>query len=572
MADRKSDLNVRGALSAHGGGRRRFRSGVALAGAGMLFTGWRWLDPVVSLAIVATIFVGTWGLLRDSVKLASKTTVEARAAKKRKVLIEPTVGSFAPTAQLHGFRSTLTTAHNPGLTAPPAAMSTSHGDQLSVMRLISEPVPESRPAQAAPASVPRSRRWSPRLPVQLTPVDSAPTPVRYVQALSAPSAPNGDIESGSGSDAFTSSLVRAADPQEQREVPVVSFTSEGPATASAQSVDSGSGSDAFTSSPVHAADPHVQREVPVETSTSELPATASTQSVDSAPAPMLSPARRYMQPTRTYSGQVPVETSTSELPATASTQSVDSGSSSDAFTSSPVHAADPHVQRAVPVETSTSELPATASTHSIDSGSSSDAFTSSPVHAADPHVQRAVPVETSTSELPATASTQSVDPPHAGQSETVEPTPTSETVSPPTTPAALPTVTISRIADDTPPPTRTVARIPDGQRDPAAVASPRQPATNDALPPTTTTSPVATPLQRATESADLPRTHEIVAEPETAFGVVEQTGSFEADPHRPDMAGSSHHSRPNPPHRSRCRRMSSPTPRPGRTYASRLTS
>src|SRR6476659_5467862 len=251
--------------------------------------------------------------------------------------IEPTVGSFAPTAQLHGFKSTLTTAHNPGLMAPPTAMSTSHGDQLSVMRLISEPVPESPPAQAAPPSVPRSRQWSPRLPVQLTPVDSAPTPVRHVQALSAPSAPNGDIESGSGSDAFTSSLVRAADPHVQREVPVVSFTSEGPATASAQSVDSGS--DAFTSSPVHAADPHVQRAVPVQTSTSDLPATASTHSIDS-------------------------------------------GSSSDAFTSSPVHAADPHVQREVPVETSTSELPATASTHSIDSGSSSDAFTSSPVRAA----------------------------------------------------------------------------------------------------------------------------------------------------------------------------------------------
>src|SRR6476659_2952192 len=231
--------------------------------------------------------------------------------------IEPTVGSFAPTAQLHGFKSTLTTAHNPGLMAPPTAMSTSHGDQLSVMRLISEPVPESRPAQAAPASDPRSRRWSPRLPVQLTPVDSAPTPVRYVQALSAPPAPNGDIDSGSGSDAFTSSLVRAADPHVQRDVPVVSFTSEGPATASTQSVDSGSSSDAFTSSPIHAADPHVQRAVPVETSTSEGPATASTQSVDS-------------------------------------------GSSSDAFTSSPIHAADPHVQRAVPVETSTSEGPATA--------------------------------------------------------------------------------------------------------------------------------------------------------------------------------------------------------------------
>ena len=220
--------------------------------------------------------------------------------------IEPTVGSFAPTAQLHGFRSTLTTAHNPGLTAPPAAMSTSHGDQLSVMRLISEPVPENPPAQAAPASVPRSRQWSPRLPVQLTPVDSAPTPVRHVQALSAPSAPNGDIESGSGSDAFTSSLVRAADPQEQREVPVVSFTSEGPATASTQSVDSGSGSDAFTSSPVHAADPHrtYSGRCRWRLPQASYSATASTRIRSTlAPAPMLSPARRYMQPTRTYSGR-----------------------------------------------------------------------------------------------------------------------------------------------------------------------------------------------------------------------------------------------------------------------------
>ena len=86
--------------------------------------------------------------------------------------IEPTVGSFAPTAQLHGFRSTLTTAHNPGLTAPPAAMSTSHGDQLSVMRLISEPVPESPPAKPRPRPSrvhgngrqdfrPNSHRWIP---------------------------------------------------------------------------------------------------------------------------------------------------------------------------------------------------------------------------------------------------------------------------------------------------------------------------------------------------------------------------------------------------------------------------
>ncbi|MGQ8420507.1 cation transporter dimerization domain-containing protein, partial [Enterobacter hormaechei] len=29
-----------------------------------------WLDPLVSLAIVAVIVVGTWGLLRDSVTLS----------------------------------------------------------------------------------------------------------------------------------------------------------------------------------------------------------------------------------------------------------------------------------------------------------------------------------------------------------------------------------------------------------------------------------------------------------------------------------------------------------------------
>ena len=36
----------------------------------MAFTAWTWLDPAVSLVIVAVITVGTWGLLRESVNLA----------------------------------------------------------------------------------------------------------------------------------------------------------------------------------------------------------------------------------------------------------------------------------------------------------------------------------------------------------------------------------------------------------------------------------------------------------------------------------------------------------------------
>jgi cobalt-zinc-cadmium efflux system protein len=44
--------------------------GVVVAGLVMVSTGWSWLDPAVSLAIVAAIVVGTWGLLRDSLRLA----------------------------------------------------------------------------------------------------------------------------------------------------------------------------------------------------------------------------------------------------------------------------------------------------------------------------------------------------------------------------------------------------------------------------------------------------------------------------------------------------------------------
>jgi cobalt-zinc-cadmium efflux system protein len=44
--------------------------GVALAGVVIMFTGWYWLDPIVSLLIVTVIVIGTWGLLRESMQLA----------------------------------------------------------------------------------------------------------------------------------------------------------------------------------------------------------------------------------------------------------------------------------------------------------------------------------------------------------------------------------------------------------------------------------------------------------------------------------------------------------------------
>jgi len=62
---RKDDLNIRGAFL-HMAADAAVSAGVVLAGVAILYTDWLWLDPVVSLLIVAAILWSTWGLLRDS--------------------------------------------------------------------------------------------------------------------------------------------------------------------------------------------------------------------------------------------------------------------------------------------------------------------------------------------------------------------------------------------------------------------------------------------------------------------------------------------------------------------------
>ncbi|MGE5087923.1 MAG: cation diffusion facilitator family transporter [Candidatus Levyibacteriota bacterium] len=69
MRDRKKDLNIRGAYL-HMAADAAVSLAVVVAGIAMLYTGWLWLDPVVSLAISVVILLGTWGLLRESVGLA----------------------------------------------------------------------------------------------------------------------------------------------------------------------------------------------------------------------------------------------------------------------------------------------------------------------------------------------------------------------------------------------------------------------------------------------------------------------------------------------------------------------
>ena len=85
----KHDLNIRGAFL-HMAADAAVSLGVVLAGIAILYTGWLWLDPAISLVIVLLVFLGTWGLLKESLSLAidsvpAKVDPEAVAAYLRRL-------------------------------------------------------------------------------------------------------------------------------------------------------------------------------------------------------------------------------------------------------------------------------------------------------------------------------------------------------------------------------------------------------------------------------------------------------------------------------------------------------
>lgn len=69
MSGRKSDLNIRGAYL-HMAADAAISAGVVVAGILISITGIQIIDPLISLIVAAIIFVGTWGLLRESANLA----------------------------------------------------------------------------------------------------------------------------------------------------------------------------------------------------------------------------------------------------------------------------------------------------------------------------------------------------------------------------------------------------------------------------------------------------------------------------------------------------------------------
>ncbi len=66
---RRGDVNIRAAFL-HMAGDALVSAGVVAAGVAIWWTGWRWLDPVVSLALAAIIVLQTLGLLRETGEMA----------------------------------------------------------------------------------------------------------------------------------------------------------------------------------------------------------------------------------------------------------------------------------------------------------------------------------------------------------------------------------------------------------------------------------------------------------------------------------------------------------------------
>ncbi|HEY9142450.1 MAG TPA: cation diffusion facilitator family transporter [Arenimonas sp.] len=92
----RDDLNIQGAFL-HMLADGLVSAGVVVSGALMLWLGWNWLDPLVSLGIAAIVVVGTWSLFRKSLHLLFDGVPEGISLPA----IRATLESIAGVAAVH---------------------------------------------------------------------------------------------------------------------------------------------------------------------------------------------------------------------------------------------------------------------------------------------------------------------------------------------------------------------------------------------------------------------------------------------------------------------------------------
>ena len=72
---KENDLNIKSAFL-HMAADAGVSLGVVLAGLIIIFTGWIWIDPLISIFILVVITIGTWGVLRKSLLLSMDAVPE----------------------------------------------------------------------------------------------------------------------------------------------------------------------------------------------------------------------------------------------------------------------------------------------------------------------------------------------------------------------------------------------------------------------------------------------------------------------------------------------------------------
>jgi len=96
MSGRKSDLNVRGAFL-HMAADAGVSLGVMISGIVILFTHWTWIDPIVGLAVLVAILIGTWSLFTESLGLALDAAPEGIDPEK----VREMIGGLSGVADVH---------------------------------------------------------------------------------------------------------------------------------------------------------------------------------------------------------------------------------------------------------------------------------------------------------------------------------------------------------------------------------------------------------------------------------------------------------------------------------------
>lgn len=93
---RKHDINIRGAYL-HMATDAGVSAAVVVAGALIYFTGLAWIDPAISLVVVAVILWSTWGLLKESITMALHAVPQGIDADA----VERTLAALPGVARVH---------------------------------------------------------------------------------------------------------------------------------------------------------------------------------------------------------------------------------------------------------------------------------------------------------------------------------------------------------------------------------------------------------------------------------------------------------------------------------------